>query len=227
LTGGWLTSDENWPDHSHPEWRKTLTLARRNKWFLKPMDHRYGHLVCRLTPDSDYCGRKIDSTATGTESIALEMRRVIKACPHKDDDAGWSSLDQAVQLLDSADRLLDAAEKCLTGLMTQANALDLVDLALAHTDNAEAYESAFLEAVLIEEQGRRELAVGVAEAESENIDLGEPPDPSVAIGQAGVRGTQAHALVRGKPGAAAKALLARISDLRLRAAGLRRLAASV
>jgi hypothetical protein len=86
------------------------------------MDHRYGHLVCCLTSDSDYCGRKIDSTATGTESIALEMRRAIKACPHKDDDAGWSSLEQAVQLLDSADRLLDAAEKCLTGLMTQANA---------------------------------------------------------------------------------------------------------
>jgi hypothetical protein len=99
-------------------------------------------------------------------------------------------------------------------------------LALAHTGNAEAHESAFLEAMLIEEQGR-ELAVGVAAAESENIDLGEPPDPSVAIGQAGVRGTQAHALVRGKPGAAAKALLARISDLRLRAAGLRRLAESV
>jgi hypothetical protein len=221
LEGGWLAPDEEWPRHTHAEWRITLDVARQHGWFLKPAGHRFGILVCLLT-DGDRAHHKfpIDRTASGTEDFAKDVRQKIKSCTHRATGLHESPVDQANILLDAAARLLNAVEECLSGMETRSHAEDLLNEACVRIEEIEVLEARFEEIAVRSAEGQGRVDAGVVSARAEGLDLGDPPRPELALEIVEERAGQAHGLVRGASGAGAMAVRARIRDLRARAAAL-------
>ncbi len=216
MSDRWLDAGEKWPKHSNPAWAESIKLAREYQWLLRPLGHRYGKVVCRRTQGQDYCQFTIDSTASGTESVAKGFRKKVRACPHRDKLATASQVDQINLLLDGVDRLMIAVGLCLEGRKVGANALDLVEEVCATLDDAESLETAYAEILEMSEMGRRKLRTGTTSAESEGVELGEPPNIGLALIEAGIRVARADLLTDGISGEASKAVRIRIIGLRLK-----------
>lgn len=102
---------ETWPTHQKPYWKDALKQARAAGWTLRHLGapHWFGVVVC---PTGDH-SFSVDSTARGAETIAKEVPKRLRECPHgAAPRAGAKVADRALEadrLLTSAERLVDAA----------------------------------------------------------------------------------------------------------------------
>ena len=132
--------DDTWPSHQKPHWKVALRQARSAGWTLRYLGaaHWFGVVVC---PAGEHTF-SVDSTARGAETIAKEVPKLLRACPHGGAGQGGSKV---ARRLAECDRLLAGAEQ-------------LIDMADGELVRAEAKRAA------LAELDRIELLLETAEA---------------------------------------------------------------
>jgi hypothetical protein len=130
--------DTSW-HHDNKEWQKTLDLAQELGWPAPTKANAHGGLVLQC-PSKDHRIR-IFSTGKGTESVAIQSRRKIQNCQHRDLSqplvAIRTALEGASRMLDAAEKLLDVAEAEQSALAA-LDALESVEIAADQLAQAEA-----------------------------------------------------------------------------------------
>ena len=117
----WLSPDEPWPPHKHPEWKKSLRSAREAGWHCHPFtNHNFGRVVCRVEPQDDRCALLIFTTGDGTETVARELGKMVERCPHR--DASSDAPAGAEGRVRAAERHIANAESLLIAASTARDA---------------------------------------------------------------------------------------------------------
>jgi hypothetical protein len=103
--------DETWPQHQRPYWKVALRQARSAGWTLRYLGapHWFGVVVCP-TGEHQF---SVDSTARGAETVAGEVPKLLRACPHGVAAPGGSKTGprraECDRLLTRAEDLIDQA----------------------------------------------------------------------------------------------------------------------
>jgi hypothetical protein len=213
----WHGPGEDWPRHSKPYWRASLSYAKQNGWWLCAFEgHSFGRVQCQREGD-DVCDLLILRTGQDGETFALELRDLVDSCPH--DSAQADSLGpeeitarvrEARRLLEGAERLVEAAKKLMEAGDLDQRAQEL--LAIADGQAAQAQDALMWEALSMERAGGelREDAAALAAWE------GVPLEPGQLLSDADARLDRVESELGSVPPADTRS-----AQLLERAAGLR------
>lgn len=122
-------SDTTW-SHQNKEWKKTLDLARRFGWDAPQKMGNHGGLLLKCPKGDARHQIRIFSTGKGTETTAIDFRKRIRSCAHRDLSEPLARIESR---LTGAGRLLGAVE----GHLTVAEAEERMEELLADLDGAE------------------------------------------------------------------------------------------
>jgi hypothetical protein len=206
--------DDTWPSHQKPYWKVALKQARTAGWTLRYLgsSHWFGVVVC---PAGEHTFG-VDSTARGAETIAAEVPKLLRDCPH---GAVRPDGSKVAQRRAESERLLRRAE-------------ELVDMAGADLGRAEAREAARAELDRLElllDTAQLTVDEGLLIAQDEALDraaeLDDAPGPKVVMATLDEAQDTTEAAVaiavRIRRAPVAGPLLARAARVRQRIAGLR------
>lgn len=212
----YLDATEAWPRHGTLEWNDTLEYARERGWFYKVHSaHGGGEIVCRIgVQRSDACLIPVYSTGADSAGAAMLTRRKIKKCPHIERVPGPES---ARQIMISVNSYLDIGED----LLDARDALTSVEFDFLQLDEALDQADQLIRLAEQDEDAREAQVNTQARALELGLELGDPPDPGVALGAAGAHIESAHDVVRGASGALVRAVREDVNVARARLTYLR------
>lgn len=122
--------------HTDKEWQETLDLARALGYPTPTVLNAHGGLLLKCPGGDKRHGKRIYSTAKGTENVARTTRATIRSCHHRDLQ---EPLGKARLALDDAERWISAAEHLREFQNVEALLADILD-------GLEAAESALADA---------------------------------------------------------------------------------
>lgn len=121
--------------HQNKEWQKTLDLARSYGWDPPVKLNAHGGLRLNCPQSDPRHSVRVFSTGGDTETVAIDFRKKIRNCPHRDLS---EPLTRIQGLLDGAERMLDAGDALLDAAAAESRMealLDDLDVARAQLDS--------------------------------------------------------------------------------------------
>lgn len=208
--------DDAWPKHTDDWWNEVLDAARTRGWSLaRHSDHSWGSLNC---PADECYIPPIFSTGKGAESVAKNLLKKVKRCPHA---AATQSQNVALveEHLDAADTFILAAEHLLARDARRAEIEELLIEADTKVRSSEEIAQAFDLAAWYEDDHDRRAHEVLADTPLADVDESGP----VVTGAQG-QVDQAEETLGSMPQKHAKraALESRIQETKDQIAALRR-----